>query len=198
MPRSLRWTISYDGGGFAGSQVQPGERTVQGELERAWAGITGSRDRFILAGRTDAGVHALEQVASLETECAMPLADLRWRLSAELPPDLRLERLEDAEPGFDARRDARWRSYRYELPAGSRTSPRYVAMPPLEPACNRLVGEHDFAALGSSAELGPRGTVRRVLVARARRTEAHLVFEFVGDAFLRQMVRRAVSALLSL
>lgn len=197
MTRTLRWTISYDGGGFAGSQVQPGVRTVQGDLEHVWAVLTGREERLTLAGRTDAGVHARGQVASLETECAIPLVELRRSVTTQLPPDLRLDRLEEAAPGFDARRDARWRRYRYDLPVASRAAPRYVAVPALAQACTRLLGEQDFAALASSAETGPRGTVRRVLRARVRRTRTHLVVVFVGDAFLRQMVRRAVAALLS-
>src|SRR5918992_5210814 len=110
--------IEYDGTGFAGSQVQAEARTVQGELEEALNRLTGERTRVRFAGRTDAGVHATGQVAAFCLPATgRPLdggwAGLRQRLNALLPDDVAIRSLRAAPPGFDPRRDARWRVERY-------------------------------------------------------------------------------------
>src|SRR5262245_5035308 len=117
---SFRMVIAYDGTDFAGSQVQPGQRTVQGELERALSSINGGTVRAILAGRTDRGVHAVGQVA---------MADLpRWRgtagvlqraLAAHLPADLSASSVACCNARFNPRFDAQWREYRYRIALNS-------------------------------------------------------------------------------
>jgi tRNA pseudouridine38-40 synthase len=115
MSRSvLRLTLAYDGAGFAGSQIQPGERTVQGELERVLVALGGLPGTTVFAGRTDRGVHAAGQVVG----SADPLPDgeperLARALNARLPPDAAVVGLERTRDGFHARYDARWREYRY-------------------------------------------------------------------------------------
>ncbi len=185
--------MGYDGSRFAGSQRQPRARTVEGVLEDAWSEVTGEDVRIRLAGRTDAGVHAERQVGSVSTGCGLSAEDLAAGLASRLPPDLWLLEIEAAPDGFDPRRRARWRAYRYEFGPEPAV---YLDERRMQEAGSVLVGEHDFAAFASSSRLGPRGAVRRVFELRVRRASARVVvMECVADAFLRQMVRRIASAL---
>lgn len=193
--RTLRVVLGYDGAGFAGSQIQPGVRTVQGELERSWRHGTGLGERVTLAGRTDAGVDAATQVASVRTATALPAAELEELLRGHVPDDLRIVRVEDAPSGFDARRDARWRRYCYVVPPTEARA--YADRPAMRGAAAELLGERDFAALSSTGEVGPRGAVRHVLALEIGERRDALAIGVVADAFLRQMVRRFVSALLA-
>lgn len=170
-----------------------GARTVQGELESVWRAITGLEERLTLAGRTDAGVHAEHQVGNIRTRSAMPVGELQARIPASLPGDLRLLDLSEVDCRFDARHSALWREYRYDLPRAP-----YLDIGRMSSAASRLVGEHDFSAYSSAGALGPRGAVRRVLALRVsgREEAASPRLRVVADAFLRQMVRRIVSALL--
>ena len=129
MPR-LRLTLAYDGTGFAGSQVQPGQRTVQSELERALAVLNGANGtvRASFAGRTDAGVHAEGQEAHADVQRDGWSGDeWRYRLNALLPPDLRVLVVRDVADDWHARYDARWREYRYRVWTGRCCRPSYVA-----------------------------------------------------------------------
>ena len=113
--RVLMAVIEYDGTAFAGSQVQPNARTVQGELEEALNRLIGERIRVRFAGRTDAGVHATGQVAAFCLPSGAALSRVRERLNALLPSDLAVRSLRPVATGFDPRRDARWRVYRYRI-----------------------------------------------------------------------------------
>jgi tRNA pseudouridine38-40 synthase len=205
--RCARATIEYDGTAFAGSQVQPNARTVQGELEGALNRLIGERTRVHFAGRTDAGVHATGQVAAF---CLPPawsgpgrLSALRDRLNAALPPDVALRSLRWASPGFDPRRDARWRVYRYRvrMNGSSRPLERHrtleiddaLDVDAMRLAAARLVGERDFGALGSHAH---GRTVRRVVQVAVRRSGDLVEVVVTADAFLRRMVRSLVALLL--
>jgi tRNA pseudouridine38-40 synthase len=150
----------------------------------------------VLAGRTDAGVHAERQAASLIAGGGAPTGVLARRLRFELPADIRLRELEEVEPGFDARRDALWREYRYEWPGSSPMAVTDLAR--MRRASSTLPGERDFAALSSVGELGPRGSIRRLLALEIGpgAEGGARSFRIVADAFLRQMARRLVSALL--
>lgn len=206
--RCARATIAYDGTAFAGSQYQPNARTVQGELESALNRLTGERVRIRLAGRTDAGVHATGQVAAFclprrRRGEGFGWAELQRRLNALLPPDLAVRGLRAVPQGFDPRRDARWRVYRYRIRmAGSRQpGDRHrtleigdrLDVAAMRAAAERLLGERDFGALGSD----PRNrTVRHVSQVRivARGTSVEVVV--TANAFLRRMVRSMVALLL--
>jgi tRNA pseudouridine38-40 synthase len=205
--RCARATIEYDGTAFAGSQVQPNARTVQGELEEALNRLIGERIRIRLAGRTDAGVHATGQVAAFCLPRTLPwpggLPELRRRLNAYLPPDLAVRSLRTASPGFDPRRDALWRVYRYRVRTGDTPRPleRHRTVQIDEPldldamreAGTRLVGHRDFAALGSDT----RGrTVRNLAEVRVTRRGDLVEIRVTANAFLRRMVRSIVALLL--
>jgi tRNA pseudouridine38-40 synthase len=205
--RCVRATIEYDGTAFAGSQVQPNARTVQGELEEALNRLMGERIRVRLAGRTDAGVHATGQVAAFCLARKIPwsggLPELRRRLNAVLPPDLAVRSVGWAPSGFDPRRDASWRVYRYRIRTGGSVRPmeRHRAVEiddeldlgAMRAAAERLVGERDFAALGSH----PHGaTVRNLAEVRITRRGRLVEIRVTADAFLRRMVRGIVALLL--
>jgi len=152
---AYRLTIAYDGTPFAGWAVQPGRRTVQGELEAALERILGERVSLAVAGRTDAGVHAWGQVASLALD-AEPPEGLAQRLNAMLPAQIAVIEASPAPDGFDARRDARSRTYCYWVLASpvrhplevSRALwwPRPLERRALERCAAALIGSHDFSA----------------------------------------------------
>ncbi len=198
----VRARVEYDGTDFAGYQLQPGSRTVQGELETALATLTGgSRVRVDAAGRTDAGVHSLGQVIAFTWQGRITVPDLGRRLNALLPADVAVRDVRRASIGFRPRYAARYREYRYTVWDGPRSPLRErfalgVRVPldtaAMAEAASALVGRHDFSAFG----VADRQPVRTLHWVRVRR-EGHLVTVDVrGDAFLRQMVRRIVAALL--
>lgn len=201
--------IEYDGTAFAGSQVQPNARTVQGELEEALNRLIGERIRVRLAGRTDAGVHATGQVAAFclprrSRGAGYGWPELRRRLNAVLPPDLVVRSLRPASPGFDPRRDARWRVYRYRILMNGARRPleRHRALEiddrldvaAMQAAAQRMVGERDFASLGSDVH---GRTVRHLAEVRVARRGDLVEVRVTADAFLRRMVRSIVAVLLA-
>ncbi len=195
--------VEYDGTGFAGFQAQPGARTVQGELEAALRGISGGgRIRVHGAGRTDAGVHATGQVIAFTwTGRRVAATDLGRAIVAVLPPDVTIGRLRRVPPGFSPRRAATRREYRYSIWNGPRSPlrERYALgvgepldVPAMHAAAQLLVGRHDFSAFGGKH----RQPIRTLMGVRVRRTGRMITVDVVGDAFLRQMVRSIVAALL--
>lgn len=196
-----RARVEYDGTDFAGFQVQPGLRTVQGELERALAQLAPhARVRVEGAGRTDAGVHAREQVIAFDHGGRLTTAELARALSATLPPDIGLHGLTRVAAGFRPRYRARYREYRYQIWNGppSPLRERYawgvreaLDVPAMREAAGALVGRHDFSAFGGH----DRQPVRTLHAVRLTRRGQLITVIVVGDAFLRQMVRRIVAAL---
>jgi tRNA pseudouridine38-40 synthase len=203
----FRLTLEYDGEGFAGWQVQPGAtRTLQGVLEDAVARVTGQRVRVHAAGRTDAGVHAEAQVASLRAETGLPAATLARALNAVLPPDLAVVAAAIAPDGFHARFDARAKLYRYRIWNGACRSPlrarralrveRPLDVEAMRRAAADFLGTHDFAALqaaGSQVASSVRTLTRCDLEGRA---PGQLCVWVEADGFLRHMVRNLVGTLL--
>jgi tRNA pseudouridine38-40 synthase len=198
-----RARVEYDGTDFHGFQAQPGRRTVQGELERALARVSGGhRVRVEGAGRTDAGVHARGQVIAFTYAGRLATPELEGALTALLPRDIGLDRLHRVPSDFRPRYRAVHREYRYTIWNGRRSPlrERYalgvrgrldtVAM---ASAAETLVGRHDFSAFGGGVDRQPIRTLHRV---RIRRRGATITVQVIGDAFLRQMVRRIVAALL--
>ncbi len=202
--RRIQLAIEYDGSGFAGFQVQArGERTVQGVLEAALGRIPGAVPRVVAAGRTDAGVHALEMIVHYDSEDRIPVERLPLALNALLPPDVRALWAKAAPPGFHARKSARWRAYRYRIALGRRSGallrhrvlffPGRFDLERLNRALAPLVGEHDFAAFANREERSTRRTLYR---ARARLMGEEVWLEFAGSGFLRGQVRAMVGTLL--
>ncbi len=198
---TARLTIEYDGSGFVGWAAQPGQRTVQGELERALAVVLRAPVSLTVAGRTDAGVHALGQVASHPGEPA-PLGGL----NALLPDEISVLASERAPDGFDARRDATSRAYRYRVlarPARAALEHGRVLhwMYPVDVeslhACAALLpGNHDFTAFTPTDTYHVRFD-RNVLAARwIDRGGGVLHFEIEADTFMRNMNRVLVGTML--
>ena len=197
--------IEYDGTAFAGSQVQPKARTVQGELEEALNRLIGERIRVRLAGRTDAGVHATGQVAALCLPHGEALPVLLERLNALLPGDLVVRSLRPVAASFDPRRDARWRVYRYRILMNGARRPleRHrtleiddrLDVAAMRAGADRMVGHRDYGSLGSDV----RGrTVRHLAEVRVTRRGDLVEVRVTANAFLRRMVRSIVAILVAI
>jgi tRNA pseudouridine38-40 synthase len=206
----MRLDIAYHGAGFAGWAKQPGARTVQGELEEALERVLGAGAPLTVAGRTDAGVHAWAQVASFELD-GDPPDELGRALNSLTGPDLAVLRLERAADGFDARRDARSRTYCYRVfcervpnPFESGISlfwPYRVDARALEHCADAVIGTHDFTAFT------PTQTEHIRFERAVLRCEWHEVRAVLGegrilelwieaDAFMRNMARVLVGTML--
>jgi len=210
--RYFKLTIAYDGTDFHGWQIQANKPTIQGEIVSVLRRLT--QDQTILhgAGRTDAGVHALGQVASFRTQSALSALEFQRALNALLLPAIRIVSSEEVGPDFHARWSAISKTYRYRLYRGKVVPPalwRYVLHYPfpldedaMRIAASRFVGPHDFAAFaastGSEDDDRERSTVREIYSSElARSSEGEeLVYTVRGRSFLRYMVRKMLGALL--
>jgi tRNA pseudouridine38-40 synthase len=195
---TLKLTLEYDGTQFAGWAVQPGLRTVEGELRSALDQAYAGWDGLAVAGRTDAGVHALAQAASFTASGGPPPEKASLALNQLLPDDLAVISAEAAEDGFNARFSARSRSYRYRVwrraapsPFERRRSlwwPRPLDEDRLTESARLLVGEHDFRAF-TPTETQHSSFTRTVLTAVWERRGDALELTITADSFLRHMVR---------
>ena len=200
----LRLTLEYDGTGFHGWAAQPGLRTVEGELRAALDRSYPRWDALAVAGRTDTGVHALANVASVDVEGGPPAARAAEALNTLLPDDVAVLEASEAASDFHARHSARSRSYRYRLyrrrspsPFELRRSwwyPRPLDLAELAAAAALLLGEHDFRAFT------PTETEHEVFVRTVRSAGWHergdaLELEITADSFLRHMVRTLVGTM---
>jgi tRNA pseudouridine38-40 synthase len=208
--RVLKLTLAYDGTRFVGWQRQADGESIQGFLEEALAKFEGAPVTVHGAGRTDAGVHALGQVASASVTFTHPTATLLRALNAELPQDIRILEVTDAAADFHARFSARSKTYRYQIRAGGPGDPftrAFVWQLPeplniaaMTDAAAALVGRHDFAVFQSTGT-EVVSTVRTILrsefstTERSERSERFLVYEVTADGFLRHMVRAIVGTL---
>jgi tRNA pseudouridine38-40 synthase len=203
----LKLTLEYDGARFVGWQVQPNGRSVQAEMERAVHRLCGEEVRVTGAGRTDSGVHARGQVASVQVPLALPLRAWTVGLNALLPKDVACVRAEEAPEGFDARRWARGKRYVYSLLQTPVRLPlqrgrvweirrplNFAAMRAAAPA---LVGEHDFSAL-RAANCPARTTVRSVRRMEILQNGSQIDFVIEATAFLKHMVRNIVGTLVEI
>lgn len=202
--RTVRLDIEYDGSGFRGWARQPGLRTVQGELEAALAVVLREEVTLTVAGRTDTGVHALGQVASFETAAEVP-DDLARHLNGVAPDDLTVTAAAIVADGFDARRDATSRSYRYRLLARRAPSPfeqgralwwpHHIDRPALDACAAALPGTHDFTAFTPTQTDHVRFN-RNILAATWQSDGDILTFRITADAFMRNMVRALLGTML--
>ena len=223
MPRTLKLTISYDGTRFVGWQRQAEGVSIQGLLEDALARFEGAPVDVRGAGRTDAGVHALGQVASVRMTSAHPIDAVARGLNACLPQDVRVIDVQEAAADFHARFSARSKTYRYLLRNASQVSPferAYVWHVPealdldaMRTAANALIGTHDFAAFRSTGS-GTKETIRTItrseIFTNVGRTllgppgepgvddATLLAYEISGDGFLRHMVRAIAGTLVEI
>jgi tRNA pseudouridine38-40 synthase len=205
VPR-LKLTIEYDGTRFRGWARQPGARTVEGELRRAVGALYGTFSELAVAGRTDTGVHALANVVSVEVAGGPPAERAAEALNTVLPDDVAVTMVEPVPDGFNARFDARSRSYRFRIWRRRERSvfearrslwwPRPTDFAALIENARALPGEHDFRAF-TPTETQHRGFVRTVREARwVELGESAIAFEITADSFLRHMVRTLVGSML--
>ncbi len=204
--RRIALLLEYDGTAFAGSQLQPVSRTVQGDVEEAWLRFTGETSRARFAGRTDAGVHAVGQVATIDSERDYDARTCRTAMNHFLADDLTARAVTDVATSFDARRHASSRVYQYEIEDGRRRSPlsrnrawqreRELDADVMSEAASGLPhDERDWAAFSGQV---PEGypTVRVLQRCDVRRSAPHRVtVTMEASGFLPHQVRRTVGAL---
>jgi tRNA pseudouridine38-40 synthase len=208
MMRNVALRIEYDGTDFVGSQWQNNGRSVQGALEAAWEQLSQEQRRINLAGRTDAGVHARGQVASVRTETRHDLATIQRGLNAILPEDVAVLEAWEVPLDFHARHSANRRDYRYLIDNGHVGSPLlrrhawHVPQPldlaAINAALGTLLGTHDFAAFAGGQQEG--STVRTCHAASCTPAELWgqplIAVDLGANAFLRHMVRNIIGTLL--
>jgi len=204
--KTFRLVIAYDGTDFHGWQIQPDLRTVQDEIEKAVRHMTGETVRIQGAGRTDAGVHALGQAASFRADIAIPLPKLRKGLDALTPDDIAILEAADAPEGFNARRDAVEKLYRYHLHVSKVGHPlrrrthlhvRYrLHVPSMREAALLFVGRHDFAAFYAVDDEPVSTLLPLNAVDIIEKADDEILIEVRGPAFLKNMVRIIAGTLL--
>jgi len=210
--------LAYDGSGFAGWQIQPDQATIQGTLAEAIQRITGEQVLPQGSGRTDAGVHALAQVATFETGCPIPTANLVIALNDTLPAAIRILTAVEVPGDFHPRGSAKAKTYRYRIYREAVCPPflaRYVYHHPyplnesaMGDAAQQVIGEHDFTSFAAAdpdrarriqeangEEDGP-SNVRTIFSSEFRREGAELIYEVRGNGFLHHMVRNLVGTFL--
>ena len=206
--RRIKILLSYDGTEYHGWQVQPGLATIQRALEEVISGIEGRAVQVAGSGRTDAGVHALAQVAAFSIENPIPLDNLRRAVNRLLPRDIRVQHVEEAAADFHPRFQAQRKTYEYRIFRGEICSPferRYVCHHPYPLLVDEMIalapllkGEHDFTAFAASDERDALGAskVRNIFCSHVAVEGERLIYRVTGSGFLKHMVRNIVGVLL--
>jgi tRNA pseudouridine38-40 synthase len=209
--RNLKLILAYDGTDFSGWQVQPESSTIQGTLASAIGRITGEKVLPQGSGRTDAGVHALAQVATFATDSVIPAANLVIALNDILPASIRVLEVTDVPSEFHARKSAHGKTYRYRMYRGTICTPflaRYVWHYPypldelaMSDAARLIEGEHDFTSFAAAdpergLEADGSLNIRRVFSSIWRREGDEFIYEVQGSGFLHHMVRNLIGTYL--
>ncbi len=206
--RFLKLTIAYDGADYVGWQVQTNGVSIQQRLETAWQEVTQESVRIMASGRTDAGVHAEAQVCSLATSTQLECETLIRALNAKTPDDISVLNVQNAPDGFHAIRDAKWKTYRYQIQYGripdvlSRRThwfqPCVLDVDAMRAAAQFLMGQHDFAsfqAVGAERKTTVRNLKRLELAESRRSIFDYLDIVMTSNGFLYNMVRNIVGTL---
>lgn len=211
MSRNFKVTVAYDGADFYGWQVQPDRRTIQGELSEAIHRVTGEQVLPQGSGRTDAGVHALGQVASFALASPIPAPNLQIALNHTLPQSIRVLGIEEVPPDFHARHSAKAKTYEYRIYRGDTCPPfvaRYVHHHPyplneeaIGRAADLVIGQHDFTSFAAvDPERGKQDeevdNVRTISSSSWQREGEIFTYRVRGDGFLHHMVRNLVGTFL--
>jgi tRNA pseudouridine38-40 synthase len=206
--RRIKIRLAYDGGGFHGWQVQPGLPTVQGALEQIVSDMEGAPVHVAGSGRTDAGVHALEQVAAFTISNPIPLDNLRRAVNRLLPPAIRVLSAEGVHPDFHPRFDAQAKTYEYRMVREQVCSPfewPYAHHYPYRLDEERMIrlarvfeGQHDFTAYSASDDRDSEGKskVRSVYASTLESGAGRMRYRIRGSGFLKHMVRNIVGTLI--
>lgn len=206
--RNIRLHICYDGTRYKGWQRLPGvENTIQGKLEQTLSKILDEQIEISGSGRTDAGAHALGQVANFHCKNAMPCERILSELRRYLPEDIGIDSCQEASPRFHARLNCKSKTYRYRVWNSEKPCVlirRFVYVMPekldvgkMRQAAAYFVGEHDFSAFCANKKM-KKSTVRRIDDVTIAQEGEELVFSFTGDGFLYNMVRIMVGTLLEI
>lgn len=197
--RNIRITIEYDGKNFPGWQSQPGKISIQTEIENAIYEITGERVDLIASGRTDAGVHALGQVANFHTNTKIETSKIPYAINSKLPNSIVVKEAKEVDERFHSRYNCKLKTYRYiinnnEFPSALNRY-REFHMPckldykEMEKAIKYFVGEHDFKAFKSSGGNAKKTTVRTLTDCNIKENDGRIYIELTGNGFLYNMVR---------
>lgn len=191
-------TVAYDGTAYSGFQLQENARTIEGELNRCLGGLLSEDIQVIGASRTDAGVHALCNIAVFDTGSRMPAEKISYAVNQRLPEDIRVRRSVEVEPGFHPRHQESRKTYEYSIlsaafPVPTRRLYSYYTYVPLDlykmrEAAQYLVGEHDFKSFCSTGSQA-KSTVRTIYALEVDKRQEEIVIRVTGGGFLYNMVR---------
>jgi tRNA pseudouridine38-40 synthase len=201
--KNYKITICYDGTEYHGWQIQPQKRTIQGLIEEALYHFKSKRIPVIGAGRTDAGVHAAAQTADFKADLSIPDSELLNALNGNLPPDIRITKVETVSMDFHSRKSARSKIYQYRIFNAADITPfqiRYVLFHPkpldlqkMKEAASLFVREDDFTAFSSNRLRHP---VKKVIRSEIEQQEKEIIYTVEAEGFLKYMVRTMVGALI--
>ncbi len=196
--RNIRLTIEYDGKDFNGWQKQPNKLNIQGEIERAIEEITGEKVDLIASGRTDAGVHALAQMANFKTNSNLPVEKYPIALNTKLKKSIRIQKAEEVEEDFHSRYHCKQKTYRYVINNSEQGSsiyrnleyfvPNKLNVEKMQEAVKYFEGEHDFKAFKASGT-SSKSSVRTIYKTKVEKQGDRIVIELTGNGFLYNMVR---------
>lgn len=197
--RNIKLTIEYDGKNFPGWQSQPGKISIQTEIENAIKNITGENVQIIASGRTDAGVHALGQVANFHTETNIPIKQIPYAINSKLTKSIVIKSAEEVDDRFHSRYNCKQKTYRYiinnsEFPSALNRyrefhMPYKLDIEKMKKAIKHFEGEHDFAGFKSSGGSEKKTTVRNLTKCELIEDGSRIIIELTGNGFLYNMVR---------
>ncbi len=196
--KNIRLTIEYDGKDFNGWQKQPNKLNIQGEIERAIEEITGEKVDLIASGRTDAGVHALAQMANFKTNSNLPVEKYPIALNTKLKRSIRIQKAEEVEENFHSRYHCKKKTYRYIINNSKYGSsiyrnleyfiPNKLNVEKMQEAVKYFEGEHDFKAFKASGT-SSKSSVRIIYKTKVEKQGDRIIIELTGNGFLYNMVR---------
>ena len=196
--RNIKLTIEYDGKDFNGWQKQPNKLNIQGEIERAIEEITGERVNLIASGRTDAGVHALNQVANFRIEKEIPIEKIPYALNSKIKKSIRIKEAVEVDEKFHSRYTCKQKTYKYLINDSKQGTaiyrnlqyhfPERLDEKKMDNAVKYLIGEHDFKSFKASGT-SSKSSVRTIYNAKVTRDGDIIAIELTGNGFLYNMVR---------
>ena len=203
--RNIKLTIEYDGKGFNGWQKQPTKLNIQGEIERAIEQVTGEQVELTASGRTDAGVHAIGQVANFKTNSNIPIEKIPIALNTKLKETIRIKDAKEVEERFHARYNCKQKTYRYIINNGKNASalyrnleyfvPEKLDVDKMKEAIKFFEGEHDFKGFKASGT-SSKSSVRTIYKTKIKTDKEKIIIELTGNGFLYNMVRIIAGTLL--
>ncbi len=196
--RNIKLTIEYDGREFNGWQKQPNKLNIQGNIEKVISDITKEEIEIIGSGRTDAGVHALGQVANFKTNSTIPIEKFAIAINSRLKKSIVIKKAEEVDERFHSRYNCKQKTYRYIINNSETGSAIYrnleyniknhLDVEKMQEASKYFVGEHDFSAFKASGT-SSKSSVRTIYSAKVEKEEERIIIELTGNGFLYNMVR---------